>query len=192
MENKLKTQRLAFNTKHSEVGTVFWITGLSGAGKTTIGKLLYDKLRLIKKNVVFLDGDIMREIFGNGLGYSIEDRKKLSKCYSKLCKELSKQGLDVVCATISMFHDCRKRNKENISSYKEIYLKVSKSILLKRDQKQLYSKSSVKQVNSVVGVDLEIEEPRESDIVIENNGVNTPEEITSYLFESLISVENYK
>ena len=57
-------------------GSVFWITGLSGAGKTTIGRVLYQHLRRKNASVVFLDGDLLREVFGNDLGYSVEDRHK--------------------------------------------------------------------------------------------------------------------
>lgn len=112
-------------------GTVYWITGLAGAGKTTIGRLFYNLIQAEKPNVVFLDGDTMREVFGGELGHSIEDRKKLAMSYSKLCKVLSEQGLDVVCSTISMFHECHKWNKENITSYKEVYLRVPTEILIK-------------------------------------------------------------
>lgn len=53
------------------MGTVYWITGLSGAGKTTIGKLFYEKMKEVYPNTVFLDGDIMRKVFGDDLGYGI-------------------------------------------------------------------------------------------------------------------------
>ena len=56
------------------VGTAYWITGLSGAGKTTIGEEFFQILRRQKKTVLFLDGDILREVFGNDLGYGREDR----------------------------------------------------------------------------------------------------------------------
>ncbi len=52
------------------MGMVYWITGLSGAGKTTIGKLLYEKIEENNPNTVFLDGDILRKVFGDDLGYS--------------------------------------------------------------------------------------------------------------------------
>ena len=57
------------------MGQVYWITGLSGAGKTTIGKIFYEKLRRKYANTVFLDGDMLREVFGNDLGYSDADRR---------------------------------------------------------------------------------------------------------------------
>ena len=58
------------------MGIVYWITGLSGAGKTTIGKLLYAKLKAKHGNTIFLDGDMLRKAFGDDLGYSEEDRRK--------------------------------------------------------------------------------------------------------------------
>ena len=76
-------------------GMVYWITGLSGAGKTTIGTLFSKYLREKQKNVLFLDGDTLREVFGNDLGYSREDRFRCSMRYSRLCRLLSEQGQDV-------------------------------------------------------------------------------------------------
>lgn len=150
-------------------GFVYWITGLSGAGKTTIGKLLYEKLKEGKDNVVFLDGDILREIFGGDLGYSVEDRKKSAMRNSRICKELSEQGIDVVCATISMFKECRDWNRKNIENYKEIYIKVPIEKLIERNQKGLYSMALKGEIKNVMGVDMDFEEPQNPDIVILND-----------------------
>lgn len=163
-------------------GNVYWITGLSGAGKTTIGKLFYEKLKSKNQNVVFLDGDILREIFNNEYGYSIEERRKLALSYSKLCKLLSDQSLDVVCATISMFHECRKWNRENIENYKEIYLRAPIDVLKSRDKKNLYSKE-----NNVVGLDLQFEEPIDPDIILNNDGTELPENVSERLFKAVSS-----
>jgi len=115
-----------------EQGIVYWITGLSGAGKTTIGSLLYKKLRARKDNVVLLDGDVVRRAFGNDLGYTREDRHEMAMRYSRICRMLSEQGIDVVCCTISMFDDVRAWNRENIAEYREVYLRVSREVLAQR------------------------------------------------------------
>lgn len=152
-------------------GTVYWLTGLSGAGKTTIGKLLYKKLKSEKDNVIFLDGDVLREVFGNDLGYSIKDRKKSAMRNSKICKMISEQGIDVVCATISMFDDCRKWNRKNIERYKEVYIKVPMNVLIQRDQKGLYTKALKGEIEQVMGLNLDFDEPKEPDVVVVNDGV---------------------
>lgn len=62
---------------------------------------------------MFLDGDILREVFGNDLGYSKEDRRKCAMRYSRLCAMLQRQGMNVICCTISMFDSVRDWNREN-------------------------------------------------------------------------------
>ena len=117
-------------------GAVYWVTGLAGAGKTTIGKLLYESIKANKDNVILLDGDELRELYESD-DYSYDGRKKLATKYSKLCKMISEQGIDVICCTIAMFDECRKWNRDNILNYKEIYLKVSIEELIKRDIKRI-------------------------------------------------------
>lgn len=158
------------------MGTVYWITGLSGAGKTTIGKLFYEKMREKYPNTVFLDGDAMRKVFGDDLGYTREERRKCAMRYSRLCAMLQEQGMNVICCTISMFDSVREWNRANISSYKEIYVKVSMDTLRKRDQKGLYSGVTEEKQKEVVGVHMEIEEPKCPDLVLQNDGSLTPEE----------------
>lgn len=151
-------------------GTVYWLTGLSGAGKTTIGHLLYDYLNLSKINLVFLDGDILREVFGNDLGHSLEDRKRSAQRNSRLCRMLANQGLDVICATISMFHECRQWNSDNILNYIEIYIEVPIEELIRRDQKQLYSRALRGEAKDIMGIDLPVEAPLNPDIILGNDG----------------------
>lgn len=156
---------------------VYWITGLSGAGKTTIGKILYAKLKAEYPNTVFLDGDIMRKTFGDDLGYTREERIKCAMRYARLCAMLSEQDLNVICCTISMFDCVREWNRENIKNYKEIYVKVSMDTLLKRDQKGLYSGITKEKKKEVAGVHVEVEEPKNPDLVLENDGNRAPEEL---------------
>ena len=93
---------------------------------------------------------------------------------------LSDQGLDVVCCSISMYGEVRKWNRENIENYIEIYIKVTKETLIRRNQKGLYTGGK-----NVVGVDIPFDEPKTPDITIENDGAETPESIVRYLEQAL-------
>lgn len=171
--------------KEQGQGTVFWLTGLSGAGKTTIGHLFYEYLKTKKSNLVFLDGDILREVFDNDLGHSLSEREKSAGRNSRLCRMLAAQGLDVICATISMFHGCREWNRQNISKYTEIYIKVPIEVLIQRDQKQLYSRAIRGEVKDIMGIDLIVEEPSNPDIVLDNDGSRKASELVGELIEKL-------
>lgn len=166
------------------MGTVYWITGLSGAGKTTIGELFYKKIKEQYPNTVFFDGDMLRKVFGDDLGYTEEERRKCAMRYSRLCALLQQQGIHVVCCTISMFDSVREWNRENIINYKEIYVKASMETLCKRDQKGLYSGVTQEKEKDVVGIHVNFEEPKCPDVILDNNGEQSPKEQV----EKLISI----
>lgn len=160
---------------------VYWITGLSGAGKTTIGRLWYEKRKEELPNVVFLDGDVLREVFGDDLGYTQADRRKSAMRNARLCALLARQGIHVVCCTISMFHSVRDWNREHIPGYREIYVKVSMETLRQRDQKGLYSQGEA----DVAGVHYAVEEPQNPHVILENDGSRAPQEQVLLLQEKL-------
>lgn len=166
-----------------ERGTVYFFTGLSGAGKTTIGGLFFRRLKDRKPNVFLLDGDEFRRNLCSDLGYSNEDRLKSAYRGFGVSKMIADQGIDVVNCGIAMYSEIREWNRENIENYKEIYIKVSKETLMKRDQKGLYSSGK-----NVVGIDLPFDEPTSPDFVIENNGDETPTEIVERL-EQMLGIE---
>ncbi len=158
------------------MGCVYWITGLSGAGKTTIGKLLYQKMKEKAANTVFLDGDVLRKVFGDDLGYTKDDRKRCAMRYARLCGLLADQGINVICCTISMFDSVREWNRCNIRDYREIYVKVPMHVLQERNQKGLYSEAVSRNDVSLVGVTYEMEEPKSPDLVLNNEGALSPKE----------------
>ncbi len=164
---------------------LYWFTGLSGAGKTTIGTMFYFRLKEKVSNIVYLDGDALREIFGDTQQYSPSERKNLAMSYSKICKMLTEQGIDVVIATISMFHEVREWNRENIENYNEIYIKVPMEVLIARDQKNLYSRALRGEIENVMGIDVEAEEPNTPDVIITNDGLSTPENMVNQLISKL-------
>ncbi|MBQ3077325.1 MAG: adenylyl-sulfate kinase [Clostridia bacterium] len=165
-------------------GTVYFFTGLSGAGKTTIGGLFHRRLKARKQNVILLDGDLIRPVFCEDIGYTNEDRCRAAKRAFRLSKMLTDQGIDVVICSISMYAEVREWNREQIENYREIYIKVTKETLRKRNQKGLYTGG----VN-VVGVDLPFEEPQHPDVVVQNDGAERPEEIVQRL-EQLFGLES--
>ena len=165
-----------------EKGNVYWITGLSGAGKTTIGKLLYNRIKDKKDNVIFLDGDVLREVYQTK-DYSNEGRLNLALQHGRLCKMLSEQGIDVVICVIAMYDECRQWNHDNIENYHEIYLRVSIDELIRRDQKQLYSRVLKKEISNVMGMDIPFEEPKNPEVIIDNNGNDSPEQIINKISE---------
>ena len=149
-----------------EKGILYWITGLAGSGKTTIGNMLYYEIKKKESNTVILDGDILKNISKEISGYSYEDRKKRARMYSNICKILVDQGINVVICTIAMFDEIREWNRNNIEKYIEVFLDVDIEVLLKRNKKGLYSDNK----NNVVGIDVEVEFPKNPDIIIYNDG----------------------
>ena len=156
-------------------GRVYWITGLSGAGKTTIGMALYRRLKETKSNVVILDGDKLREAYGDAFGYSEEERRKAAFCNAKLSHMLAEQGIDVICCTIGMYDSVRAWSRANNKKYTEVYLKVSMETLMKRDKKGLYSSRA----ENLVGVTMNMEEPKTPDLVVHNDGQESAEDIVN-------------
>ncbi len=164
---------------------VFWVTGLSGAGKTTIGQLFYERFKAEHDKTIFFDGDELRKAVADDLGYSEDQRRKCAMRYSRLCKLLSDQGINVIICTISMFHAVREWNRDNIKDYKEIYIRVPMEVLRKRDQKGLYSGTTSEVDKHVAGIDFEFEEPKNPDVIVDNDGSRTPEELVDYIFEKI-------
>lgn len=175
-----------------EQGIVYWITGLSGAGKTTLGKLLYDRIYQDKKNVFRLDGDIGRKAYLDNIGYTKEDRKKAAYRHSSVSKMIADQGIDVICCTVSMFDEVRQWNRKNFDKYIEIYLDVPMAVLIQRDQKGLYSKVKNGKTQDVVGMDLRLEFPKTPDIRLVNDGKLPAEEMFEIMWKEIQAVKEKK
>ncbi len=163
-------------------GTVYFFTGLAGAGKTTIGGLFYRRLKEKKNDLILLDGDQLRRLsFNKQSGYTTEERRRGAFYNFEMCKMLADQGIDVVLCSISMYSDCRAWAREHIENYREIYIRTTWETLRCRDQKGLYSSG----VKNVVGVDILCEVPECPDFVIDNDGQEEPEEIVERLWRVL-------
>src|ERR1700678_2126227 len=169
-------------------GRVFWITGLSAAGKTSIGRALSSHLRASGCPVVFLDGDTLRAV-SNDLGYSAENRRSAAMRNGTLCRMLAEQGFDVVCSTISLFHDVQRWNRENIPRYSEIFVRVPLEELKRRDFKGIYSAAGDGQAANIVGLDIPPELPEAPDLILDNDHSLKPEEAVRLILERVSGLE---
>ena len=151
------------------------MTGLSGAGKTTIGTKLYNYLKSKDNGVILFDGDALRSVY-QSTDYSDEGRMNNARMTNRLCKLLTDQDLDVICCIVGMNEDIRKLNRDTIENYYEIYLKVDIDELIRRDQKQLYSRALRGEIEHLPGINMDFDEPHNPDIVIENYGDSDPDD----------------
>jgi glutamine kinase len=165
-----KVRRQLNAENEASLGRVFWITGLSGAGKTTVGQELCGRLRATGRQVFFLDGDVLRSAIAEDLGHTAANRRTSAMRNARLCQLLAGQGADVVCATISLFHEVQRWNRENIPGYREIYLRVPLDELRRRNSKGIYAGAHGGDARDVVGLDVPAEIPEAPDLVIDNHG----------------------
>lgn len=148
---------------------VIWIIGLAGAGKTSIAKALYQQMKQNAPATIMVDGDMIREVMGEDLGHTLEDRRKNGWRICRLCRYLDSQNVNVICATLSQFHEQQQWNRDTYSSYFEVLLDVPMETLIARDQKGLYSGARSGKIKDVVGVDMPFPLPLNPDLVIKNN-----------------------
>ena len=162
------------------LGGLIWITGYSGAGKTTVAQLVNEKLKELSIPTVLLDGDEIRSMLGEKYGHELEDRKQLAYVYGRLCKKIADCGVTVVIATVAMFESVREENRVSNSRYLEVYLDVPLNVRQERDPKGLY-KATVDKGLSIASTTLGFEEPMYPDLVIKNYAEETPEGAASVI-----------
>jgi adenylylsulfate kinase-like enzyme len=149
---------------------VVWMIGLSGAGKTTLAQEVVARVRRTAPNVVLVDGDAVREMFGNDLGHSLDDRRRNAERIARFCRFLDDQGIHVVCAILSLFRETRAWNRQHLKSYYEVFIDAPKEQLVARDGKGIYARFLKGEIRDVAGMDLPFPPPENADLVIRNAG----------------------
>lgn len=157
---------------------LIWITGLSGAGKTTVAKEVCSCLKKDKRNIIMIDGDDFRELLGNDLGHNLEDRIKNAYRIVKTCRYFYEQDMNVICSTMSLYKDIHEFIYDNFENPLLVYLDVSMDELKKRNQKGLYSEGS-----DVTGIDLPFDEPVHNEFVLKIKNDNNLQDTVNRILE---------
>lgn len=150
-------------------GFTLWFTGLSGAGKTTLARLVETELKNRSLKVEVLDGDVVRTNLSKGLGFSKEDRDTNIRRIGFVCGLLTRNQVIAIAAAISPYRDIRNEVREQIGSFVEVYVKCPLEVLIERDVKGLYKRALAGEVQHFTGVDDPYEEPLVAEIVIETD-----------------------
>lgn len=149
---------------------VIWITGLSGAGKSTIAAEVHRLMRERGLPAVHLDGDQVREVVGDAAcGHDPESRLVNAYRICRLAAMLAAQDLPLVVSTVSLFHEVHAWNRANLSGYFEVYVKVRLDTVHRRDPKGIYVRASNGEEANVWGLHLACEEPENPHLVVEND-----------------------
>ena len=149
--------------KKNTKGTLFWITGFSGSGKTQISKKIYSQIKRNYGPTILFSGDDIRKIF-NLKGYTYNERFKTVMKYCKLAKSITNQEINVIFAVVGMMHKVRAWNKKNIKNYVEIYIKSNLKKIIKKGKKRIYHQNK----DNIIGLDIKAEHPKNPHIVLHN------------------------
>ncbi|HZE69297.1 MAG TPA: adenylyl-sulfate kinase [Pyrinomonadaceae bacterium] len=160
-------------TYRTNRGFTLWLTGLSGAGKTTLAAILVTELRARDVLVEVLDGDEVRTNLSKGLGFSKEDRDTNIRRIGYVCRLLSRNGVVTISAAISPYSATRDEVRRSVeqdgAQFIEVFVKCPIAVLAERDVKGLYKKALAGELEGFTGVSDPYEEPRAPDVVVETD-----------------------
>lgn len=169
-------------------GVAFLLTGLSGAGKSTIAQLLLARLQELQdRDITFLDGDEIREHLSKGLGFSKEDRDENVRRVGYVASEIVKHGGIAICSLIAPYAEARQnfRNRvENYGEFIEIFVDTSIEECERRDTKGLYEKARKGIIKEFTGVSDPYEKPEKAELTLFSEKA-TPEELVEEIIEYL-------
>ena len=141
-----------------------WLIGPTASGKSTVAKIIYNKIKNNYPNLVILDGDELRDLYDNKLGYDLVSRKKNMQRYIKLSIWLQKHDINSIAAINGAIQSDRDLLRKEVLNYKEIYLNCSLKERIKRDKKKLYERALKGEIKNVLDVDMKFEKPINCDL----------------------------
>ncbi len=162
-------------------GTVLWMYGLSGSGKSTIAAALERQLHEEGRFAVILDGDNFRHGLNSDLGFSDDDRRENVRRVSEVAKMFAGQGVITIVSVITPKRDLREQARQIIGDpFREIFIKASYETCAARDPKGLYAKVAAGEIKQFTGKDSGFEEPEAPDLVLETE-THPAEDLASQL-----------
>ena len=170
--------------KINEEGYVIWMTGLSGAGKTTIALVLVDELKKRGLKVERLDGDVVRESLTRDLGFSAEDRNKNIERVTFVAKLLSRNGVGTICSFISPYQAVRNDVRANTTNFLEVFVDAPLEVVIDRDVKGMYKKAIAGEIPNFTGISDPFEAPENPDIHLRTDQT-TKEECAQVIIDKL-------
>lgn len=153
-------------------GVVVWLTGLSGAGKSTIAEALAPELRALGKRVEVLDGDVVRTHLSKGLGFSREDRDLNVARIAFVAHLLARNGVHVLVAAVSPYREGRERARALIGDFVEVHVAPPLEACVARDVKGLYKKALAGEIPQFTGVSDPYEPPTRPEVTIDTSTVS--------------------
>lgn len=166
-------------------GCTIWLTGLSGAGKTTIAEALTPMLRARGQKVEVLDGDTVRTHLSKGLGFSKEDRDINIRRIGWVCQVLTRNDVIAISAAISPYRAIRDEVREMVGRFVEVYVECPLEVLVERDPKGLYKKALAGEIAQFTGVSDPYEPPEDPELVIRTDSGESPEQSAQRIIAKL-------
>lgn len=149
---------------NEQQGFVLWMTGLSGAGKTTIALELLAQLAERNLHLERLDGDVVRESLTRDLGFSKEDRTKNIERITFVAKLLSRNGVGCICSFISPYQSIRDDVRSQTTNFLEVFVDAPLDVVIDRDVKGMYKKALAGEIKNFTGISDPFEVPANPDI----------------------------
>jgi bifunctional enzyme CysN/CysC len=176
------TQRAALRGHR---GAIVWLTGLSGAGKSTIAQALEAELFRRGMNTYVLDGDNIRHGLNSNLGFSPEDRVENIRRVSEVAKLMADSGTIAITAFISPYRQDRRRAREialeSNAEFIEIFVDAPLEVCEARDPKQLYKKARAGEIREFTGIDAPYEKPEDPEITVRTADLTIDESVAAIL-----------
>lgn len=162
-------------------GVCIWLTGLSGAGKTTISIPLVERLRAMGCRVQRLDGDIVREKLTPDLGFTKEDRDKNIERVTFVAELLVKHGVITVCAFISPYKAERQYVRKETGKFVEVFVKCPLKVCEERDVKGMYAKARTGEIKNFTGISDPYEIPENAEIIVDTSLMTLDDEVDTII-----------